>query len=148
MPVPRSPSPILECFVRAAQRQFPESELAKLKAHDAAIQQTTSVGDGHRARRCAQWAIEKSDDPARSHPRWREIKELHQVWKDIWFGVEFSHYGRAHLGPIEDIRIQWTEDAVAVAKTLGDEDGWTHVPWEALLVELIGTVAPDDPDET
>lgn len=88
-----------------------------------------------------------SDDSNRSHPRWREIKELHQIWKDVWFGTEFSWFSGAHLGALEDIRIQWTEDAVAVAQALGDEDGWENSSWEGLLVELIGTVTEDDTDE-
>jgi len=85
-----------------------------------------------------------ADDKDQSHPRWRELKELHQVWKDTWFGVEFA--GHAHENVIEDVKIQWTEDAVAVAKALGEEDGWDRSPWEALLVELIGIDTPHSSD--
>jgi hypothetical protein len=35
------------------------------------------------------------------------------------------------------VRIQWVENAVAVAKRLGEEDGWENSPWESLLVEMI-----------
>jgi hypothetical protein len=88
-----------------------------------------------------------ADDRDRSHPRWREMKELHQVWKDIWFGTEFSWFAGAHLGPIEDIKILWTEEAVSVAKALGEEDGWERSPWEELLVELIGIETPHPADQ-
>ena len=144
----QSPSPIILCFVRAVQRDFPEVEQEKLKSHEAAIQQTTSKGDSHRARRCAEWAIEMSDDKDQSHPRWKELRELHEIWKDIWFGTEFSWFAGGHLGPLEDIKIQWTEDAVAVANALGEEDGWDHSPWEALLVELIGTDTSHPTDQS
>jgi len=36
------------------------------------------------------WAIRMADDKDRSHPRWKEIKETHEIWKDIWFGTEFG----------------------------------------------------------
>jgi hypothetical protein len=39
--------------------------------------------------------------------------------------------------PIEDVRIQWVENAVAIAEKLGEDDGWESSPWEALLTELI-----------
>jgi hypothetical protein len=140
----RSPSPILGCFTEAVQRDFPAAQSAKLAAHQAAISRTTSRGDAHRARRCAEWAITMADDKDQSHPRWRELKELHQVWKDTWFGLEFARHAGESV--IEDVKIQWTEDAVAVAKALGEEDGWDRSPWEALLAELIGidTSHPSD----
>ncbi len=80
-----------------------------------------------------------ADDKNQSHPKWREIKELHQEWKDTWFGVEFGlspNQGIDHH-PGEDIHIQWVEDAVTVAKTLGEDDGWDKSPWEDLLGDLI-----------
>jgi hypothetical protein len=138
-----SPSPIIGVFVGSVNEQFPEEQRAKLAAHEDAISKTTSKNDGHRARRCALWAIEMAKDKHQSHPLWREVKEAHQVWKDVWFGLEFGIadvrsevVGRPE--PLEDVKIEWTEDAVGVARRLGDEDGWDHAPWEALLVELIG----------
>ena len=79
-----------------------------------------------------------------SSPRWNEIKEIHQEWKDTWFGLEFGLMGDQGAGrhPDEDMHIQWVEDAVTVAKNLGEEDGWEHSPWEALLDELIEMGAP------
>jgi hypothetical protein len=46
--------------------------------------------------------------------------------------------------PLEDVWIQWTEDAVAVAvaSKLGEDDGWDKCPWESLLVELIEMEEP------
>jgi hypothetical protein len=38
---------------------------------------------------------------------------------------------------MEDVRIEWVENAVAVAKRLGEEDGWENSPWEDLLNDLI-----------
>jgi hypothetical protein len=37
----------------------------------------------------------------------------------------------------EDVRIQWVDEAVEVARRIGEEEGWEHAPWEALLDELI-----------
>jgi hypothetical protein len=138
MPSLQTPSPLLGTFVRSARKSFPSGQSALLDGHAEAIGRTTSEPDHRRARHCALWAIEKADDRNQAHPRWHEIKELHQIWKDTWFGVEFGWTGPAgHLEPLEDVRIQWVENAVAVAARLGEEDGWDKSPWEALLVDLI-----------
>jgi hypothetical protein len=134
-----SPSPMLECFVRNAHEQFPADQRDKLPRFEPAIDGTTSTADAHRARRCAEWAIELADDKDQTHPRWRELKELHQEWKDIWFGLEMGVVGPqgARHTPREDTHIQWVEDAVTVAARIGEEDGWDRSPWESLLDELI-----------
>jgi hypothetical protein len=134
-----SPSPMIECFVRNANEQFPEAERAKLDSFRTRIESTTSSADAHRSRRCAEWAIEMADDKDQAHPRWKEIKELHQVWKDTWFGLEMGVVGPqgARHDPLEDVHIQRVEDAVTVAVRIGEDDGWAKSPWEALLDELI-----------
>jgi hypothetical protein len=88
-------------------------------------------------------AVEKGS----AHPHWDRLKERHQIWKDEWFGIEFgvgdalpgtgSHHVVGKPEPLEDVRILWVENAVAVAKRLGEEDGWENSPWEALLTQLI-----------
>ncbi len=134
-----SPSPMLELFVRNVQEQFPKTEADKVDRYGAAIAKSTSDADAKRARRCFHWAFEMADDKSRSHPRWRELKELHQEWKDTWFGLEFGLTGNQGVKrhPEEDMHIQWVEDAVLVAKALGEEDGWDKSPWEQLLGELV-----------
>ena len=142
-----SPSPIIEVFVREVHASFPDSEQSKLAAHEEAIAKTTSDGDAHRARLCARWAIKMADDKNQKHPRWAQLKERHQIWKDEWFAFDFgvadaipgsgTRHAVGKAQPIEDVRIEWVEDAVAVAKKLGEEDGWESSPWESLLTEMI-----------
>jgi hypothetical protein len=142
-----SPSPLIVVFVNEVNESFPEAEKSKLAPHEEAIAKTTSEADPHRARLCVKWAIKMSDNKAAKHPRWEQLKERHQIWKDDWFAFDFgladaiplsgTHHAVGKAEPLEDVRIQWVEDAVAVAKTLGEEDGWQHSPWEALLTELI-----------
>lgn len=141
-----SPSPIIGVFVNEIEESFPESETRKLASHAEAIEKTTSDGDHHRARLCARWAIQMAAGKDSQHPHWDRLKERHQLWKDEWFGLEFGIGDAVPAGsqgvvgkaePLEDVRIQWVENAVAVAKRLGEEDGWQNSPWEALLVELI-----------
>ena len=134
-----SPSPILECFVRNVQEDFPKEEAAKVDRFGEAIAHSTSKADTERAHRCFHWAFKMADDKNQSHPRWKQIKELHQEWKDTWFGFEFGLTGSqgSPRTPAEDMHIQWVEDAVAVAKNLGEEDGWDRSPWEELLSELV-----------
>jgi hypothetical protein len=142
-----SPSPIIEVFVNEVHASFPESEREKVASHDDAIANTTSEGDPHRARLCVKWAIRMADDKHQKHPRWEQLKERHQIWKDDWFAFDFgvadampgsgSHHVVGKAEPIENVRIQWVENAVAVAKRLGEDDGWENSPWEALLTEMI-----------
>jgi hypothetical protein len=144
---PISPSPILEVFVNEVRGSFPESERTKLASYEDRIAKTTSEGDPHRARLCVKWAIKMSDDKNQKHPRWEQLKKRHQIWKDEWFAFDFgvadavigssAHKVVGKAEPIEDVRIQWVQDAVAVARTLGEEDGWHNSPWGALLAELI-----------
>jgi hypothetical protein len=134
-----TPSPMLELFVRNVQEQFPAAEADKVTQFADAISKTTSEADSKRAKRCFHWAYAMADDKSQSHPRWHEIKELHQEWKDTWFGLEFGLTGNQVVkrDPGEDVHIQWVEDAIAVAKALGEEDGWGKSPWEELLGELV-----------
>lgn len=142
-----SPSPIIEVFVREAHGSFPDGERDKLAAHEEEIAKTTSDGDPHRARLCAKWAIKMANDKNQKHPRWEQLKERHQMWKDEWFAIDFgladaipgsgTHHLVGKAEPMEDVRIEWVENAVAVAKRLGEEDGWENSPWEDLLNDLI-----------
>lgn len=144
---PISPSPIIEVFVSEVHASFPEVERQKIASYAEAISKTTSDGDSHRARLCVRWAIRMADDKNRKHPRWEQLKERHQIWKDDWFALEFAMGDAIHISgshhivgkaePTEDIRIKWVENAVAVAKRLGEEDGWESSPWEELLTELV-----------
>jgi hypothetical protein len=88
-----------------------------------------------------------ADDKNRKHPRWEQLKERHRIWKDDWSAFDFgvadalpgssAHKVVGKAEPIEDVRIEWVENAVAVARRLGDDDGWDSSPWEALLTEMI-----------
>jgi hypothetical protein len=147
MAVPTSPSPLIELFVNEVHASFPESETKKIASHADAIAKTTSDGDPHRARLCVRWAIKMADDRDSKHPRWQQLKERHQLWKDEWFALEFAAGDVIPISgtfddvglpePLQDVRIQWVENVVAVAKRIGEDEGWDHSPWEALLTELI-----------
>jgi len=130
---------MLELFVRNVEEQFPKGEADKIARFTEAISKSTSEADSKRARRCFHWALAMSDDKNQSHARWHQIKELHQEWKDTWFGLELGVVGPQGVDrhPDEDMHIQWVENAVAVAKVLGEEDGWDKSPWEELLSELV-----------
>ena len=142
-----SPSPIIEVFVREVHASFPDDEKSKLAQHEEQIAQTTSDGDHHRARLCGRWAIRMANDKNQKHPRWEQLKERHQLWKDEWFAFDFgvadavpgsgTHHLVGKAEPLEDVRIEWVENAVAVAKRIGEEDGWENSPWEKLLTDLI-----------
>jgi hypothetical protein len=148
---PISPSPLIEVFVHEVHASFPKDEYDKIASHEEAIAKTTSEGDPHRARLCVKWAIKMADDHNQAHPRWEQLKERLQIWKDDWFAFDFgvgdalpgsgSHHVVGKATPIEDVRIEWVQGAVAVAKRLGEDDGWENSPWESLLTDLIDVKA-------
>lgn len=135
----KCPSPILEAFVRAVAEKLPADQREKLKGYEASIATTTDAEDRHRARHCALWAIHLASDKELPHPGWRRIKELHEVWKDLWFGIDYGlvQEGTGKREPLEDAEIEWVEDAVNVAQHVGSSLGWEHAPWDQLLQELI-----------
>ena len=87
----------------------------------------------------ALWAIRTAGDRELSHPEWQRIKETHEVWKNAWFGVEFGRMTKTagRRQPIEDVEIEWVEDAIRVANLVGSAIGWEHARWDQLLAELI-----------
>lgn len=135
----RSPSPILEAFVRAVGEKLPVDQRRKLEAYEAGIATSTDAEDGRRARHCALWAIRVASDKELPHPEWHRIKELHEVWKDLWFGIDYGivQEGTGKREPLEDVKIEWVEDAVDVAQHVGSSLGWEHARWDQLLEELI-----------
>ena len=137
--VATSPSAVIQVFVREIGEELPSAQSEKLEAHRSTIAKTTSHHDGRRARRCAEWAIDVAGDRDLRHPRWHEIKEAHAIWRDMFRGAEWAAMtaGVGRPAPLKDIEIEWVEDAVEVAKLVGEADGWEHAPWESLLVELI-----------
>lgn len=130
---------MIQVFVREVEEELPSTQAKKLDAHRSAIEKTTDHYDGQRARRCAEWAIEVAGDHDLPHPRWHEIKEAHAVLRDMFRGAEYSAMtlGVGRPQPPKDVETEWVEDAVEVAKLVGEADGWEHARWESLLVELI-----------
>jgi hypothetical protein len=142
-----SPSPIIEVYLNDARRDFPESERKKLTQYAEEIGRTTSEGDPHRARMCLKWALHQVEDANRSHPRWEQLKERFRIWREDWSAFDFgiadampgsgTHHRVGKAEPIEDVRIQWAQAAVDVARRIGEEEGWENSPWQGLLSDLI-----------
>ena len=143
MPSPQSPSPIIDYFVRDLSASLPENERAKLGAYSDAISNTTHHGDFRRAWHCAGWALEldKKTPESRTHKTRETLREEHELWKDTVFGAEFGLMVVDHVGPGQDAEIQWVDDAVAMAQAVAETSGWSEVPWEGLLKEMLA-VAP------
>jgi hypothetical protein len=136
-----SPSPILAYLVEQLALYLPEASKKTLGVYDDAIARTTHHGDLHRAWQCAGWAVDLAERSGQSHVgrMAHELKEVHKLWKDSWFGAEFGILGKlGHgVGPGEDIEIQWVDDSVAIAKAVSETSGWDSVPWQELLTSLL-----------
>jgi len=130
---------VIQVFVREVEEELPATQAEKLNSHRSAIDKTTNHHDGHRARRCAEWAIHVAAGRELPHPRWQAIKEAHAIWRDMFRAAEYAVIteGVGRPEPLKDIEIEWVEDAVGVAKIVGEAAGWDQAPWEHLLVELI-----------
>lgn len=135
----QSPSPIVEVFVRAVRAELPTEQAAKLGAYESRIAATTDAEDARRARHCARWAIDLASGNDLGHPDWRRIQETHELWKDLWFGVQYAGMGDdvGRPAPVRDVEIEWVEDAVRVAQHVGTATGWEHSPWDQLLEDLL-----------
>jgi len=45
--------------------------------------------------------------------------------------------GDQKIGPGEDIELLWVGEAVSVAKSAAEKNGWDNVPWQGLLQEVL-----------
>lgn len=144
------PSPVLRYFEDALGPLLPEAHYRRMAAHDPAVADTTSRHDLHRALRCAEWAVELAGGgeklgagdeavPAEhQHPGRRLAQVLRQAW-DAGEAVEFAVL--ASIPGVDGTNLElvrWIDDVVEVARRVAEDDGWDAVPWEELLVELIG----------
>ena len=126
----------------ALEQVLPEGELSKLNAHDAEVARTSGHHDLHRCFRCAEWAVDLLSRPEHSHlgqlgHRLQEV--LHEAHQGDW-AVEFGMF--VSNAPLTDLEVAWVDDAVGAAKAVADQSGWSAVPWEELLVELIAMEPP------
>jgi hypothetical protein len=119
------------------EKILPEAEFEKLTTHDAAIAGTTSRGDFHRCFRCAEWAVGLAGKPEHSHLDHlaRQVRSVVHEIHDTGWAMEFGilRPGRT----VTDVELAWVDDALQVAKAVAESSGWSAVPWEGLLEELI-----------
>jgi hypothetical protein len=64
------------------------------------------------------------------------VTMVNQVAMKRRAAADMAYVGRTEPVCVQ-IHIQWVENAVNVAKALGEEDGWDKSPWQALLEELV-----------
>jgi hypothetical protein len=159
-----SPSPIVRYLRDSLARVLPEESQNELAAFDGEINATTSHGDLHRAVRCAEWAVEIAGEPSSGkhhHHVATELGEIVRVMRDAEFGLSFGlmvgdthragerlrHYrdNDTSIGIAEDVKIRLVDDALDEAKKVAEASGWSAVPWQALLKELIGAHSPGAP---
>ncbi len=121
----------------ALEKVLPDDEYQKLTAHDAEIAATTSRGDFHRCFRCAEWAVALTAQPEHSHLAHlaHEMKALVHEMHDTDWAIEFGVLNPGRT--VTDVELAWVDDAVKVAQAAAEKSGWTSVPWEHLLEELI-----------
>ena len=145
-------SPIVKTLMLDLQSALPDEERQKLDAYWPQAEVTTPKGDFHRARLCLRWAVSVAEMPEHSHLAHfsTRLKETYKAWQDIVFGTEFGSRvergkgpeghditGQSRIGPGEDIEILWVGEAVTVAKAAAEKSGWSGVPWEQLVKDVL-----------
>jgi hypothetical protein len=145
MPDAKSPSPILSYYVHELSQVLPDPDREKLTAYAEQVAKTTHHGDFRRAWHAANWAIQLAERPSDSHLGHlvKDLKETYKLWQDTVFGADFGIARKDGVGPGQDVEIQWVDDALAVAKAEGERSGWTSVPWEDLLKEMLSVAQSD-----
>jgi hypothetical protein len=133
---PATPSPVLVHLDDALGAVLPNSERPKLLAFDAAMAKTTAHHDARRCFRCAEWAIDLEGVDEASHVfhlvhKLRGV--LHEAKETLWA----FDMGKITHHPGLDVKIEWVDDAVAVAAEVAQRSTWTAVPWEKFMSELI-----------
>jgi hypothetical protein len=144
MPDAPSPSPILTYFVREIGKALPDAEKGKLAPYAEQLARTTHHGDLRRAWHAADWAVQLAERPSSSHLGHlvKDLKETYTLWQDTVFGADFGFKIKDGVGPGEDVEIQWVDDALAVARAEAERSGWSSVPWEDLLKEMLAVAQP------
>jgi hypothetical protein len=139
----KTPSPMLVHLDDALEEALSEEELPKLNGHDQEVARTTSHHDLHRCFRCAEWASELVKNPQHSHLRHMvdKLEEVLHAAREAPWPIEFGMFV-SPASPKLDVELTWVDDAVAVAKAAAEKSGWSSVPWEGLLVELIAMEPP------
>jgi hypothetical protein len=78
------------------------------------------------------------------------LNATYKAWQDVVLGAEFGSdvkmgtgnpsqeiKGDQKIGPGEDIELLWVGEAVSVAKSAAEESGWSSVPWQDLVEEVL-----------
>jgi hypothetical protein len=145
-------SPIVKTLMLDLHAAMPEEERQKLDGYQAEADATVPEGDFHRARLCLRWAVKVAEMPEHSHLAHvsTRLKETYKAWQDIVFGTEFGSRvergwgaeghditGKQKIGPGEDIELLWVGEAVSVAKDAAEKSGWSAVPWEQLVQDVL-----------
>ena len=102
------------------------------------------VAEWHRAYRCAGWAVQVASQSADTRLK-ADARRAFEVVREIKASVgaeilelESLPVGHA-VSPRFEVELAWVEEAARVAEHVAAHDGWTAVPWEPLLRDLLGT---------
>ncbi len=144
------PSPILRYFEDALGPLLPEPDFHRLTSYDAAVAATSAHGDLHRCLRCAEWAVglaaARRQVVGAGTDRWSgRLGEVLRQVRDAGQAIEFALLARLPGVSATNVEmVAWIDDVVALAAEVARATGWEAVPWEDLLVELIGYEPPED----
>lgn len=146
---PLSPSPVLVHLDDALAAVLPDDLLPELTARDGAIAATTDAADRQRCLHCARWAVHLADS-GRAGIIGHVVERLRAVVGELHDAYVGARLGAIVAGadPTIDVELSWVDDAVAAAVAAADQVGWSQVPWQALLDDLIAmepsSAAPHD----
>jgi len=139
-------SVMIATLIDRLNRALPAAERPRL---DPYREQASGAGsqptaEWHRAYRCARWAVQVASQSADTRLR-ADARRAFEVVREVKasVGAEILDLERLPAGhavsPRFEVELAWVEEAAQVAEHAAARDGWTSVPWEPLLRDLLAT---------
>jgi hypothetical protein len=122
------PSKVLTYFRDHLEAVMPVADAAKLATYDPRIAQTTTLGDFHRCVHCASWAHRLNHNSDDTHHR--HLLQNVASWTNCLGALRPDK-------KVSQVELAWVDEAIDTARSVGTSSGWTDVPWEELLQDLI-----------
>ena len=137
-------SVVITTLIDRLDRALPAAERTRLdpyreQAGDAGSQ---PIPEWHRAYGCAWWAVQIASESADTRLQ-ADARRAFEVVREVKasVGAEILDLERLPVGHAVSLRfgveLAWVEEAAQVAEHAAARDGWTSVPWEPLLRDLL-----------
>ena len=136
---------MITTLIGRLNESLPSTEHEKLHVYQrlAAGAGSGHAAEWHRAYRCARWAVRVASQDEDRHLR-SDAKAAFEIVREIEKALgaqvlDLESIPAGHVvSPRFEVELAWVEEAARVAARAAEKNGWSSVPWEDLLRELVG----------